>query len=887
MRTLSLLAGILFLAGVLSAQPLYQSKSFSVFADKVVQGKYEAVATSTDAITSTYSAAASFPVKNKISFKLAINGQDNERGFGKNHTFFINPELSTQSTPVYIFGEAEPEVKSEEVTLTQDVTVTFRVDMRPVLTSIKEKGFYETFNKVKITAEEYKGVFLAGGTLPLSWDFDNLFTRKNAEFKDTDGDGIFELPVLFKKEVFPEGHVQDGSWKLTADLASYPVVNHGQVLLDALYKKTLEELILDIRPDGALMAGKEWPGVWTRDISYSIILSVAAVNPEAAKISLMAKVKNGKIIQDTGTGGSWPCSSDRMVWAMAAWEVYLSTGDQNWLKSSFDIISASAKDDQKVILDQQTGLAFGETSFIDWREQSYPKWMDPKDIYLSAGLGTNVVHYKTYSLLGEMAKELGKKDEFTKVAASIKKAVNKYFWMEDKGYFAMYRYGRLFPSVLPKSEALGEALAVLTGLSDAERSKKIMESVPVYEFGVPTFFPQIPDMNPYHNNSVWPFVQAFFTLAGKQTGNTAVTEHGLAVMTRAAGLFLTNKENMVASTGAYMGTEINSDRQVWSVAGNLAMTYKLLFGLGYTAKGLIIEPTVPEAWASNRTLKGMKYRNTVVNLAVNGFGNGVKSVVINGKPAKSAFIPAGSTGEFNVDVTLNGKWPSGKINLVDHVVQPANPVVKLESGKLIWEPVKGAVSYEVIRNGKKLKSVKETEFTLKPATETEEFQVLAVDAAGVPSMLSEPVLISPEKKKPVIVDVENETTEAEIPGFLGSGYVKLTKSKNLSVSVSVTVPTAGTYWIDFRYSNGSGPINTDNKCAIRSLYLGKSYLGAIVLPQRGDENWKEWGWSGGVFAKLKKGKNSFRIAFDPWNENMNMEVNTALLDQIRLTPVGK
>ena len=28
-----------------------------------------------------------------------------------------------------------------------------------------------------------------------------------------------------------------------------------------------------------------------------------------------------EIVQDTGTGGSWPISSDRVVWAMGAWEL--------------------------------------------------------------------------------------------------------------------------------------------------------------------------------------------------------------------------------------------------------------------------------------------------------------------------------------------------------------------------------------------------------------------------------------------------------------------------------------------------------------------------------------------------------------------------------------
>ncbi|HAQ19743.1 MAG TPA: hypothetical protein DCR40_11000 [Prolixibacteraceae bacterium] len=47
----------------------------------------------------------------------------------------------------------------------------------------------------------------------------------------------------------------------------------------------------------------------------------------------MKKVKNGHIIQDTGTGGAWPVSSNRVVWAMAAWEIYTYTGDRNWLES--------------------------------------------------------------------------------------------------------------------------------------------------------------------------------------------------------------------------------------------------------------------------------------------------------------------------------------------------------------------------------------------------------------------------------------------------------------------------------------------------------------------------------------------------------------------------
>ena len=87
------------------------------------------------------------------------------------------------------------------------------------------------------------------------------------------------------------------------------------------------------------MAGAKWDGVWTRDISYSILLALAAIEPQIARTSLLRKVERGRIIQDTGTGGSWPCSTDRMTWALAAWEIYLSTGDRDdWLAQSFEII---------------------------------------------------------------------------------------------------------------------------------------------------------------------------------------------------------------------------------------------------------------------------------------------------------------------------------------------------------------------------------------------------------------------------------------------------------------------------------------------------------------------------------------------------------------------
>lgn len=116
------------------------------------------------------------------------------------------------------------------------------------------------------------------------------------------------------------------------DISDFPQYHSDYLLSDAVYNLAIDEMINAVEPDSTFRTGKEWAGVWTRDISYSIILSMAYLQPKVAKYSLLRKVKNGRIIQDTGTGGAYPASTDRMIWSVAAWELYKVTGDKDWLR---------------------------------------------------------------------------------------------------------------------------------------------------------------------------------------------------------------------------------------------------------------------------------------------------------------------------------------------------------------------------------------------------------------------------------------------------------------------------------------------------------------------------------------------------------------------------
>lgn len=196
-----------------------------------------------------------------------------------------------------------------------------------------------------------------------------------------------------------------------------------------MYNLSLEELLLNTEADQTFRTGEIWEGVWTRDVSFSILLGLGLIEPEISKNSLRRKVKSGRIVQDTGTGGAYPVSSDRVVWALAAYEIYQVTGDIRWLEEVYPVIKHSLQDEIKNVYDPTTGLVKGESSFLDWREQTYPRWMQPADIFESFTLGTNAAHYQANRILATLARELGEAklaQEHEALAEGIRNGINQY-----------------------------------------------------------------------------------------------------------------------------------------------------------------------------------------------------------------------------------------------------------------------------------------------------------------------------------------------------------------------------------------------------------------------------------------------------------------------------
>jgi len=864
---------------------LFKSPAYSVYSDRVVQDKYEAKALSATQLQSNYQSPANEFQSADINFKFAINGRDNEMLSGKDHHFTVSAQNGPAATPVIVFGQQLNAASNKGEFLAPNTPLTIKLDMREVLKQFADQGFYTTFKGDKIYKDDFKGVYVAGNTAPMIWDFDNLVNRPELQLKDADGDGIYETTLTLNSK--QESKQTAASWQLTKDISAFPQYQSEDLLANALYNMSLEEMQRAVEPDSTFRTGKEWAGVWTRDISYSIILSMAYLQPQVAKNSLLRKVnKKKRIIQDTGTGGAWPASTDRMIWAVAAFELYKSTGDKDWLQQAYEIVKNSIEDDRKNVYDATTGLVKGESSFLDWREQTYPKWMQPADIFESECLGTNAVHYQANMVLSQMAGLLKKDAEVTKykqVAATIKAGINKYLWQSNKGYYGQFLYGRNFKMLSPKSEALGEALAVVFDIADGAKQKQVVASTPLTDYGISCIYPQIPGMPPYHNNAVWPFVQTYWLWAAAKVGNEKSVIESIAAIYRPAALFLTNKENFVADNGDFLGTQINSSNMLWSLSGNLSLVHKVIFGIHFNTNDLSLKPFVPKVLAGTRSLTNFKYRHAILDIEMEGYGDQISSIMLDNKKMAAAVIPSNLTGKHKIKIVLNNAFASGgKINKVKNVTALPVPMVTHENNALVWQPVEGANHYNVFNNAKLLKQVTNTNFATD-ATVYGSYQVQAVDGNGVESFASEPIEIFPASNQ-IVIEAETAAAKAAYAykGFSGEGFVEVNNTVNTRLNIPVTIQRAGWYAIDFRYANGNGPTNTENKCAIRNLSVDNKTAGTIVLPQRGKGEWSNWGFTNAVMVSLQPGKHSIKLSFEPFNENMNGEINQAMIDQLRL-----
>ncbi|MNG84242.1 hypothetical protein D3C79_429770 [compost metagenome] len=561
--------------------------------------------------------------------------------------------------------------------------------------------------------------------------------------------------------------------------ADLPRLRSGDMVFDALFALATHEMrqnsVAQVKdgsygggqaiPCDCFETGAKWHYVWTRDLSYATDLGLGVLDPQRARNSLQfklsdfrAELKQGldglipqgrQIIQDTGTGGSWPISTDRMGWALAAEQVLaaLPAGERSaFLPEAFEGLRNTIESDRLAAFDEGDGLYVGEQSFLDWRDQTYAKWItaDIAHIGMSKSLSTNVLHYQGLGLAARLATELGQDElatRYSQWAGALKQAINHGFWLADEKMYASLINTSTDPSPAYKFDLLGESLAILAGIADEGQARAIVSRYPMGPYGAPVYFPQQPDMPVYHNRAIWPFVSAYGLKAAARVQNVAVADRHVDSLMRGAALNLSNMENLEWLSGQpslmdlthpdLTGPVINSQRQLWSVGGYLGMVTSTLFGYNLEEQGIRVSPFVtahlhklmgakPEA-----ALKGLNYRGKQIEIKLllpeageEGSYYPVRGILLNGAPVAELITEEMLAASNLIEIQLGaGVADEQGIRLIEDVAPldvenrkvfaPTEPTllgVTEQGGKLVvalQDSVnQGALSYNIYRDGK-------------------------------------------------------------------------------------------------------------------------------------------------------------------------------------------
>jgi hypothetical protein len=498
-----------------------------------------------------------------------------------------------------------------------------------------------------------------------------------------------------------------------------PVVRTGNLAFDALFALAATEMrqnsVSQIKDGnyngGAAIAcacfetGEKWHYVWTRDLSYAADLGLAMLDPQRVKNSLEFKLSPWRagvpraaqvpgsedglqIIQDTGSGGSWPVSTDRVSWAFGAARVLdaLPAAERAaFAPRALKALSNTLESDRVAAYDKASGLYQGEQSFLDWRDQSYAAWIvdDLASMASAKALSTNVAHYKAITLASSLANEQGQHAQAARYAAwagSLKQAINARLWIKEAGMYSSLTAGHFNGAAMHKFDWLGQSLAIVTGVADPARARQILARYPHGPMGAPVIYPQQLDVPVYHNRAIWPFVTAYGLKAATMTGNVSVADAAYDTLVRGAALNLSNMENLEWLSGQpllldeaqpkLIGPVINSKRQLWSVGAYLGMVIGDVFGVSATRTGIELRPFITAKL--RREFLGHGKLIALHDLELHGKRMLVR-IWLPDAEAGNGYYPV---AEIRVDGVLSG--PSMAWDKLS-----ANPAIDIKLGKLV------------------------------------------------------------------------------------------------------------------------------------------------------------------------------------------------------------
>ena len=824
---------------------------FSVSGDSVVEGIYRAYAPDRHSIVSNYVDTLSWQGSSPIAFRLAFNMRDNEMAWGLFH--YIDAAADTVTVTACV-----PDTIAHYAVhaVRPDWHCTLRVDLRQMLSDFSSKGVWVTAKGDSIFSDEFNGVWVIGTVKPLSWDLLPLARNNRLKLRPSEREGFYELDINFAPTDYVRA-CQFTGWKGSGENKTFPKVHTADVLADALYNMAVETID---RADFSLMNLSE--------LSLASLLVLAEAKPELCMQLLRSKVEGGMICQDLNGRFTFPVVNDRLIWACAAWQVYLATGNRRWLKYAHKVILATVEQIEQVSLCQTMHLVHGCDSYSS-PELQYPRWMQPTDYYESLRLSTNAIYARCLYVLSLIDEELFLDSEQHYLAYKrVKDSINQTMWNESLGRYSSFLIDEVFARQSNVSCNLAQAACVLFDIADDDRATTLIARTPFYLTGIPTTYPSRHSA-PMGNQAA--FVQGLWNIAAAQADNQMALRYGLAALYRWAAF------------NGFGGAAASPQHNLLAACAVAAMSLKITAGITLSPEGIEFNPCVPDCFAGSKTISGIRYRGATFNLTIVGTGSAIKSFVVDGKPQNTNFLHSDVTGEHNITITLEDpvQPATQHVNISQPAICPFTPELQWTGDSARIVNFNSNLTYSVVINNRSFAGVHEV-FSVPVEEENKPLSIIHVVArgGGIESQPSQPrEFVSPNALTTYPLARFANAGSKLLPAHLSKQVVEFSADGINEITISAFAQRAGYYYLDVLYSCGAASVSITPMCQV---WVNTHRQDVLVLPALGANQWRTFGYSNRIKVALLAGKNTIRLqCFSPKNSR-NIKAPTVLLRSLRL-----
>lgn len=598
-----------------------------------------------------------------------------------------------------------------------------------------------------------------------------------------------------------------GAWKAPDTAARHTRYSSGQLMADALFNKALCEA-----------------GTYSTEDIY---LSLGLLRPEESMEALRAIAA-----MPVPDNEYFPSSALDPMWGPAAWEVYCASGSRQWLKEAYDRLTASLERQRKINNSGVDRLMCGAPRYVLNPEAYYPEWMDAMDRFTTVHTSVNICRAYSLEIASRMAHELRRyaERELQSEADKVSGAVNDRLWLPDRQRYGQCLYGSYYPIVSTISDNRANLLAILFDIATPEMSAAMLESMPLLKEGVPAVYPTTAVAA-----EISPSVQTMAGLSAAKTHNPSAFR-------------------IAAST-------------LWNLALNSrqpaqwpAMVLKGIFGISLTPEGMSFRPMVTADFPGNKRISGLRYRDALLDIQLNGTGDRVASFTLDSLSTDSPFIPAELSGEHKIVITLSGNdLQPGKVTVQKPSVMPEGPKVQ-------WNPEKEArivnfipeSGYEIYINGTMMECIRSDRYVVTD-TGASVVDIVPVGADGFNGFSPRAHICAPSEDR-ITVNASSVTPRRPPLHFIkdratATNYIELAARHNTRITCYVNAPSEGEYFLTVGYSNGS------THCALRTLTVNDSDVATIVFPPRRALDWISVYPSTTATVRLKAGTNKIALTY--------------------------